>query len=627
MATNGTKERKAIIFAADVVAYSKHIEQDQLGTLKSLATCETIIKTLFQKHNARLFNTGGDSFFAEFESEISAVRCAVEFQNALKLHSFAENNMIRLEFRVGVNSGLVVQKSGNLLGDAVNIAARLESLSQPSGISISKDVYEQVKTKSDFQYNDLGFQKVKENYFHAYDIVLEPFQRRDLTRQKKIDWLKRLGRFAAIGICLIIFSSVGSYFYFSQTDFVPADETKFAYELPDKPSIAVMPFDKISGEKKYLADAIIKNLISVIASTPNMFVISENSTSSKNIKGLSVAEVAEKLGVRYIVDGTFKGSDEELEIDINLSDALQGRVLWSQKYQGLLDEVFQIQEKILTEIFKNLQVQLVSKDRGKMSYFSNHEELRDYLRAQSLFVEHDREKSLIAEKLIEDLITKNSNAGPAYTSLAALQWQKAIWGWTDDTKATVMKGREAAGKAYSIMQDSDSILTIANLDIFEGKYDEALINAEQAVILSPSNGMTNAMAGLISSRSGSYEKATQYFSNAMRLEPYYPLWFANELGLAHLALGNYKEVIRLLTPVSKTDTSQKTDIWRAHLHMSVAHFNLDELDLFEENIKKVLSLNPNPAKYANLMKKLQRNKKFGQLYLDAITSFNIQKVD
>ena len=113
----------------------------------------------------------------------------------------------------------------------------------------------------------------------------------------------------------------------------------------------------------------------------------------------------------------------------------------------------------------------------------------------------------------------------------------------------------------------------------------------------------------------------------MRLEPYYPLWFANELGLAHLALGNYKEVIRLLTPVSKTDTSQKTDIWRAHLHMSVAHFNLDELDLFEENIRKVLSLNPNPAKYANLMKKLQRNKKFGQLYLDAITSFNIKKVD
>ena len=335
MATNGTKERKAIIFAADVVAYSKHMEQDQLGTLNSLAACETIIKTLFQKHNARLFNTGGDSFFAEFESEISAVRCAVEFQTALKSHSFAENNMIRLEFRVGVNSGLVVQKSGNLLGDAVNIAARLESLSQPSGISISKDVYEQVKTKSNFQYNDLGFQKVKENYFHAYDIVLEPFQRRDLTRQKKIDWLKRLGRFAAIGICLIILSSVGSYFYFSQTDFVPADETKFAYELPDKPSIAVMPFDKISGEKKYLADAIIKNLISVIASTPNMFVISENSTSSKNIKGLSVAEVAEKLGVRYIVDGTFKGSDEELEIDINLSDALQGRVLWS-KISGII---------------------------------------------------------------------------------------------------------------------------------------------------------------------------------------------------------------------------------------------------------------------------------------------------
>ena len=168
------------------------------------------------------------------------------------------------------------------------------------------------------------------------------------------------------------------------------------------------------------------------------------------------------------------------------------------------------------------------------------------------------------------------------------------------------------------MQDGDSILQLADLDIFEGKYDAALNNAEQSVMLSPSNGFTNAMAGIISSRSGAYDKAINYFSNAMRLEPYYPLWFANELGLANLANGNYRKVIELLTPVSVTQSEQKTDIWRAHLHMSVANYFLGDKTEASKEMQKAKTLNSNLLKYAELMQKLQRNKEFGQSYLNAV---------
>ena len=162
------------------------------------------------------------------------------------------------------------------------------------------------------------------------------------------------------------------------------------------------------------------------------------------------------------------------------------------------------------------------------------------------------------------------------------------------------------------MQDGDSIQQLANLDIFEGKYDSVLNNTEQAVMLSPSNGFTNAMAGIISSRSGGYDKAINYFSNAMRLKPYYPLWFANELGLANLANGKYEKVIELLTPGSAAQIDQKIDIWRANLHLSGESYFLGKhLDAFEK-MQRAQSLNFDLVKYAELMRKLQRNKEFGQ---------------
>lgn len=618
MHVNTSSNRKAIILAADVVSYSKYMEQDQSGTIECLNSHEVILNSLFLKYGGRLFNTGGDSYFVEFQDESSAVLCAIKFQEKIASNNKSRADAIQLDFRIGINAGPVVDKGENLLGDGVNIAARLEALAQPRGISISKSVYGKVKSKSNIEFYDLGLQKVKENEFHAFDIILEPNQRRNLNKQKIISQARTVGIFATAATLLTIFGGMIAYYAFSKTDFDPASEANFAFELPDQPSIAILPLDNDKGNVAYLGEAITENIISTISTTPNMFVISKNSSSSKRLEGLSTAEVAEEFGVRYILKGSFDASDSSFKVQTNLSDALAGKVIWSGSYEGPLNDVFKVQETIATEIFKNLQIELVSKNPGTLSFFNDHQEIRDYLEANSLIIEHNREKSARAEKLVNQIIAKNPEAGPAYVLLAGLQWQKAIWGWTKNKPATVKAGRQAAGKAYSIMQDGDSILQLANLDIFEGRYDAALNNAEQSVMLSPSNGFTNAMAGIIASRSGAYDKAINFFSNAMRLEPYYPLWFANELGLANLANGNYRTVIELLTPVSVTQTEQKTDIWRAHLHMSVANYFLgNEFEAYQE-MQKAKTLNSDLLKYVELMQKLQRNKEFGQSYLDAV---------
>jgi len=180
MAKQKIERKVAVIFATDVVSYSKHMEADESETIHNLRECETLLTSLFELYDGRLFNTGGDSFLAEFPSAVSAVDCAVEFQKRIRKRNLSEETSVKLKFRIGINSGDVVKEKDNLLGDGVNIAARLEALAQTGGIPISKVIYDFIKGKTSYEFHDLGIQKIKQNEFHAYDLILDPSQKRKL---------------------------------------------------------------------------------------------------------------------------------------------------------------------------------------------------------------------------------------------------------------------------------------------------------------------------------------------------------------------------------------------------------------------------------------------------------------
>ena len=284
----------AVIFATDVVNYSKHMEIDESETVKSLRFYEKILKGLFKKYNGNLFNSGGDSFMAEFVSAVDAVECAVEFQKKIKTSNASSSTKVTLEFRIGINTGDVIKEKGNLLGEGVNIAARLEALALAGGISVSKSVFDYVKGKTKHQFNDLGIQKVKQNEFHAFDIVLDPSLKRSLKPKQS----KSLITILAVGI-LVLVIGVFSFFLNDVTEIKNAEQI---IAESDRPMVLVMPFENRSGNKSddQLSSGMTDIIISSLASHPRLLVQSSSTSNFIKKKGMSDQEIKNEYYVNYL---------------------------------------------------------------------------------------------------------------------------------------------------------------------------------------------------------------------------------------------------------------------------------------------------------------------------------------
>ena len=269
----------AVIFVADVVGYSKHMEVDENGTLKSYNACEIILKKLLKKYNGSIFNTAGDSVLAEFQSAVNAVECGVEFQNEIKKRNQSNKTEMNLEFRIGINMGDVVNKDGNLIGDGVNIAARLEALAQPNGITISKSVYDFVVPKTKITFNDLGIQKVKQNEFHAFDVLLDPSQRRSSITRAKINVVA----LSSIGLLAMLLLGFFSFQFYKKNEHLKDPS------LEDKQVVLVLPFQNLanSSEHNFISESMLDLFVGSLSGYENLKVLSKNSSllvAKKNLQ-------------------------------------------------------------------------------------------------------------------------------------------------------------------------------------------------------------------------------------------------------------------------------------------------------------------------------------------------------
>ena len=295
----------AVIFAADVVGYSKHMEVDESETVKNLRACENLLTGLFEKHKGRLFNTGGDSFLAEFPSAVSAVECAVAFQKAIQKRNNVDDNIVKLEFRIGINSGDVIKEKENLLGDGVNIAARLEALAQTNGITISKIIYDYVKGKTTYEYNNLGLQKVKQNEFHAYDLLLET------SKKRKIRSYRFISKFL-IPTVFALLIAIGGYFYpFSLSEYVlhqASIETESRAAVSSQPVILVYPFEDLGASEKRdnFSAAFTESMISSLSRYSRISVLSSSTSTDAKIKAANDASIREMYNADYVVRGSIQ---------------------------------------------------------------------------------------------------------------------------------------------------------------------------------------------------------------------------------------------------------------------------------------------------------------------------------
>ena len=396
-------ERKiAVIFATDVVGYSKHMEADESSTIKNLRACEKILTALFEKHKGRLFNTGGDSFLAEFSSAVSAVECAVEFQKAIKDRNSSDDTSVKLEFRIGINSGDVVKEKDNLLGDGVNIAARLEALAQTGGISISKVIYDFIKGKTSYEFHDLGIQKIKQNEFHAYDLILDPSQKRKLDgNNSNISKKKNLAIVAVFAITIVgilVFFGVNS---FKPTSKPPTQSTAVA----DKPSVLIMPFENQTGidENNYLNSGITENLVSTLSKSELLFIPSSHTGKFVAKNNLTDAQVRADYGIKYVLRGYVQGSSSRLRISAQMTDTASSEVIWSEIFEFSKEkDIFDIQDEIPVGILNKLNVDINSASIGRLDDFTEPEAFKKYVFARSEFYKFTSEGHKAAIKLLDE---------------------------------------------------------------------------------------------------------------------------------------------------------------------------------------------------------------------------------
>ena len=531
-----------IIFATDVVGYSKHMEADESETVKNLRACEKLLTGLFKKHKGRLFNTGGDSFLAEFSSAVSAVECAVEFQKAIKERNSTEEATVNLKFRIGINSGDVVKEKDNLLGDGVNIAARLEALAQSGGITISKSVYDYVKGKTQHEFNDLGLQKVKQNEFHAFDILLDPSQKRKLKSQKPKSLA--LAAAAVLSICAIL-----GVFFVNQTD-----QSKTTAQISSLNTILVYPFKNNSStdSKDNLSEALTESMIGSLSKYKGIKILSSSTSFYAKENNLDSTEISEELGVNYIVRGSIQTFGNESRINLELNDAKKDTVVWSNNIDFEISDIFKAQDKMGNEILNYLQVDLVTGHRTYAETLGTIENLTMSLNARNEWRKFTLEGNEKFNQLIDELAERIGDNNPyIQMSRGWSIYQKLRAGWSKNRDSDIAKLDELLDKVLA-SDLRDRVLhfkAMVELTFLSKDCEIAKEFARQAVELASSSDAYTG-AGFVYFMCKEYDLAIDSYQNGLILTPNDNGWFITRYLVPSMyRAGYYDQIKEVLTPI------------------------------------------------------------------------------
>ena len=536
-----------VIFATDVVGYSKHMEANESGTVKNLRACEKILTKLFEKHKGRLFNTGGDSFLAEFTSAVSAVECAVEFQKAIKERNSSEEASVKLQFRIGINSGDVIKEKDNLLGDGVNIAARLEALAQSGGITVSKVIYDFVKGKTQHEFSDLGLQKVKLNEFHAFDLLLEPSQKRRLKSSKrKNTTIPVLG--ALVVVCLVGFFALYSNFSIEITE-----ETQSSDFLSNKPVILVKPFSSIGQEGDLASQAITESLISNLLQYGGIKTLSSSTSYAILEKSFSNENLRKQFDVSFVISGNIQTFGTTSRLFVELADLRTQQALMSINKDFKLEDIFEVQDEIGRKILEKIQVEAVEGTKALASQrdFHTYEQFLLSINRDVEWRKWTKEgnaKAIQITKKLEDLGVDK------YVIQNARVWdlhQTILLGHSTNPDADKSKMLEYADALIANRGRDDDYLirAIIELEHFDAscEYATDMLNRIQDPSANADNFITS---GFIHSRCTNLEKAAEAFRQGLALEPVDLGYQVTRMYSGVLyALGDYAALKELLEPI------------------------------------------------------------------------------
>ena len=539
-----------VIFATDVVGYSKHMEADESGTVKNLRACEKLLTGLFKKHKGRLFNTGGDSFLAEFSSAVSAVECAVEFQKAIEQRNSTEDATVKLKFRIGINSGDVIKEKDNLLGDGVNIAARLEALAQSGGITISKSVYDYVKGKTKFEFNDLGIQKVKQNEFHAFDLLLSPDQKRKITKKSN-------GYIGYIIVALaLLLVSTGWFIY--ETQKVSKQNLIIA---SDRPNILILPFNSIGAEEdKYISEGITDTLIGTLLKYEQLKIQPLLTSKFISEQKLSNDKIISDYGVNYIVNGNLQVQGGELRLNIQLTDLMKNDVIWSERFDFELDNLFDIQDQLSEEILNSLSIELTigTAHQDSRKYFKSVKNWRKLISARADFIQSTPESFQRMGETVAELYEEE----PENPMVLVLKgWHQYF---SAGNKEGALVAYDLAQEAIKLGPDLADAYMLASFIELNNPFqivssDQTKANqmaesrARKAAELDKTSPHNFGAIGNTLSGVGKVEESLSFYKKALEITPHAEAWIKYNYMNALVSIGEYEEGKIIATEISTAD--------------------------------------------------------------------------
>ncbi|CCF01087.1 adenylate cyclase (plasmid) [Sinorhizobium fredii HH103] len=550
----------AAILAADVVGYSRLAGADEDRTLARLRALRSdLIDPTIAVHNGRVIKRTGDGALVEFRSVVDAVRCAIEVQNGMVERNAGVPQDRRIEFRIGIHLGDVVEESdGDLMGDGVNIASRLEGVAAPGAICLSEDAYRQVKARLDLSVSDLGNTQLKN--------IAEPIRVYSL----------RVGTTEAKAT--------------ATSEPVTSRPTT---ELPPKLSIAVLPFANMSGdaEQEYFADGISEDIITSLSKLPQLFVIARNSSFTFKGKNVHVQEVGRNLGVRYVLEGSVRKSGNRVRITAQLIDAPSGGHLWAERFDRDLTDIFAVQDDVTQQIVGALAINLTEGDRQRLApeHTGNIEAYDYFLRGRELWHRLTKETNVAARDLLQRAIKLDPNFASAHAFLALTHVLDYLNGWSPSPPNSREQAEELATRAVALDdRDPRAHWALSIVELYSRRHDVAISEAQRAIVLNPNFAEGHVSLGEALNYSARADEALKHFDRAKVLNPYFPDVLLHFQALASFHLGRYEQAVGLLK--ERLTRNPVTDVSRALLAASYGH--LGRFDEARAAWQEVLRVNP-----------------------------------
>jgi adenylate cyclase len=487
MAEARVERRLAAILAADVAGYSRLMGADEVGTLAALkALRREIVDPAITVHHGRIVKTTGDGMLVEFASAVDAVTCAMVVQEKMAERA-VDGTGPRIQFRVGINIGDIIIDGDDIFGDGVNVAARVENECEPGCVYLSGNAFEQVRGKTSLAFDDLGEKSLKNIDRPVRLYVVRSAAQSAASPKSSASWTKGL-------------------------------------PLPDKPSIAVLPFQNMSGdpEQEYFADGIAEDVLTTLSKIHELMVIARNSSFVFKGQTRDMREIGRTLGARYVLEGSVRKVGNRVRLTAQLIDSLDGHHLWADRYDGGVDDVFDLQDRITQEIVSALEVQLTLGEQARVWRKRSGSPLvyEYYLKGRSLYLNFARHTHAQARAEFERALEINPVFTPALVMNGYALTDQARFGWEQDRAATYESAIECGTRALAADPGcGEAHTTIGYVRTFQRRHDEAVAAAEKAIVLSPSGADAYHMAGMYHGYAGNFQKAALYEEQAQRLSP------------------------------------------------------------------------------------------------------------